>query len=181
MTAEGGDPGGTGREDFPPIPFTQRYVVPADGRRRLAWASVRFTLLSSRAQRVFYATIVVFALALQTFEGWTPADESVLEACGFVAVGLALSVVWASTVGFLQTYHSTRYRFYPDAVLESGFGDDAFVLRGPAGDTWLPYGAVRRARVRGEFVFFSTDGIGGQAIFPKALFPDAQVERITAG
>lgn len=162
------------------IAFTERYVVPDDGRRRLAWASVRFTLLSSRGQRAFYGVIVAFALLVQTLEGWSPLGPAVLETLGFVAFGLAASVVWASTVGFAQTYHSTRHRFFPGAVLESGFGERAFVLRGPAGETWLPHSALRRVRPRGEFVYVSTDGIGGQAIFPRELFPDDQVERINA-
>lgn len=162
------------------LPFTERYVVPEDGRRRLAWASVRFTLVSARGQRVFYGVIVVFALLRQTLDGWSPLGPALLEVLGFVAFGLVATVVWASTVGFAQTYHSTRHRFFPGAVLESGFGPESFVLRGPAGETWLPHAELRRVRVRGDFVYVSTDGIGGQAIFPRELFPDHQVERINA-
>lgn len=166
--------------DLAPIPFAYRYVVPADGRRRLAWASVRFTLVVAPGQRLFYAAIVVFALLVQTLEGWTPLGWAVLEALGFVVVGLVLSVVWATTVGFSQTFHSTRYRFPQGAVLESGFGVADFVLRGPTGDVRVPYAGLRRVQARGDFVYVSTDGLGGQAIFPRALFPDDEIQRINA-
>jgi hypothetical protein len=170
----------TPAEALPPIPFTERYVVPPDGRRRLAWASVRFTLLTARSQRLFYGAIVVFALLVQTLEGWSPFGPALLEALAFVVAGLVLSVVWTGTVGFSQTWHSTRYRFPEAAVLESGFGDAAFVLSGPTGDVRVPYAGLREVQARGDFVYVSTDGLGGQAIFPRALFPDEAIDRINA-
>ncbi len=162
------------------IPLTERYVVPPDGRRRLAWASVRFTLLVAPGQRVFYGLIVAFALVVQTLEGWRPVGPAAGSALQVVVVGLVLSFVWATTVGFSQTYHSTRHRFPEGAVLESGFGADAFVLRVPTGDVRVPVEGLRRVRPRGDFVFISTDGLGGHAIFPRALFPDDQVARLNA-
>lgn len=170
----------TPEDALPQIPFTERYVVPPDGRRRLAWASVRFTLLTARGQRLFYGAIVVFALVFQTLEGWSPLGPAVLEALAFVAVGLLLTVIWTCTVGFSQTWHSTRYRFPGGATLESGFGPDSFVLRGPTGDVRVPYAGLRTVTAHGDFVYVSTDGLGGQAIFPRELFPDEEIERINA-
>ncbi|MCW2812926.1 MAG: hypothetical protein JWN84_381 [Nocardioides sp.] len=166
--------------DAAPIPLTERYVVPPDGRRRLAWASVRFTLLVAPGQRVFYGLVVAFALVVQSLEGWSPLGTAVASALEIVVVGLVLSFVWATTVGFSQTYHSTRHRFPEGAVLGSGFGEDAFVLRVPTGDVRVPVEGLRRLRPRGDFVFISTDGLGGHAIFPRALFPDDQVTRLNA-
>lgn len=165
---------------LPQIPFTERYVVPPDGRRRLAWASVRFTLFAARSQRLFYGTIVAFALVVRTLEGWSPFGQALLQLVGLVAIGLALSVLWACTAGFAQTFHSTRYRFAEGAVHESGFGDEGFVLRGPTGEVHVPFAGLRRVRAHGDFVYMALDGLGGQAIFPRALFPDDEIDRINA-
>lgn len=165
----------------PEIPLTSQYVVPENGRRRLAWAAVRFTLLASGGQRLFYGAIVAFALVAQTIEGWSPFGEAARDVVELVVAGLTLSVVWACTVGFSQTYQSTRYRSPVGAVLSSGFGEDVFVLDGPTGEVRVPYAAVTRVRVRGDYVFFSTDRFGGHAIFPRALFPDYALARLPVG
>lgn len=166
--------------EIPPIPFTYRYEAPDDARRKLAWASVRYTLFAARQQQIFYAVIVVFALLLQTTKGWSPFGTALAEALIFMAVGLVSVVLWSTTVGYAQTYHSTRYRFPPGAVLESGFGDDGFVLRGPTGESYAPYTHMKGAIARGDFVFFSLGSIAGTAVFPRALFPDHEVARINA-
>ncbi len=162
------------------IPYTERYVVPADGRRRIAWASVRFTVVHSRAQRAFYVSIVAFAVVFQSLEGWEPLGRAVVRALGLVAVAAAASVLYPATVGFAQTYQSTRHRHYPGAVLESGFGDDTVVLRGPTGESRLSRAALRRMRVVGDFVVVGPRGIAGHVILPRALFPPHQVARLTA-
>jgi hypothetical protein len=166
--------------DNEPVSFTERYVVPADGRRRIAWASVRFTVLHSRAQRAFYVSIIAFSVLFQSLEGWDPLDRTALRALGLAVVLVAASVLYAATVGFAQTYRSTRHRHYPGAVLESGFGDDVVVLRGPSGESRFPRSALRRARVVGDFVVVGPGGLAGHVVLPRALFPDEQVARLTA-
>ncbi len=162
------------------IPLTQRYVVPDDGRRQLAWTSVRFTL-RSRGHRLLYAGLVVFALLFQTLNGgWDPLRPAVLATVRLIVGGLAITAVWTCVVGGLQTYRSTRDRFFAGAVHESGFGDDELALRGPRGESRIPYAAMRSIRTCGDFAFVSTDGLGGHAIFPRALFPDREIDRINA-
>ncbi|GAA5150514.1 hypothetical protein GCM10023340_27800 [Nocardioides marinquilinus] len=162
------------------IPLTHRFVADADYRRRVSWASARFALVS-RGHLLFYAAIVAFALLdRELTRGWTPLGDAIRGVALVVVVLLAFTVLFTVAVGYRQAYVSARLRYPDDAVLESGFGDDELVLRTPVGETRVAYRDLRKARARGEFVFLATDGLGGQAVFPRALFPDEAVARINA-
>lgn len=163
------------------ITFTHRFVAGPDTRRQMARAFV------GHAQRM-RSTVVVYLSCLTAF--------SVLMLTGMGA-GFSLptrlfwSVVYAlvptlavaaliSTVGYVRTLRGARIRLFPGAVIESGFGEDELVLRGPVSETRLNYRAVKSLVSRGEFVFLQQHGLAVVSIFPRALFPDEAVARIRA-
>jgi hypothetical protein len=162
------------------IPYTRRFVADPDYRRRVSWASVRFALLS-RGHVLFYVAIVLFALLDRHLsDGWTPLADAVLDVALVAVALLAFTVVFTAAVGYRQAYVSAREPYPDGAVLESGFGEDEMALRSPLGETRFAYRELRSARARGDFVFLATDGLGGQAVYPRELFPDEAVARINA-
>jgi len=65
-------------------------------------------------------------------------------------------------------------------VLESGFGVNAMVLRGPLSESRIDYAAVRSLTRHGEFVFLRQRGVPVVSVFPRELFPDDAIARINA-
>jgi hypothetical protein len=69
-------------------------------------------------------------------------------------------------------------RVFPGAVLESGFGEDALVLRNPVSESRISYKAIRSVTPRGDFIFMRQHGVPLTSVFPRALFPREAIERI---
>jgi hypothetical protein len=73
---------------------------------------------------------------------------------------------------------SARVRVFPGAVLESGFGADALVLRNPLSESRVSYRAIKSVTPRGDFIFMRQHGVPMVGAFPRALFPDEAIARM---
>ena len=66
------------------------------------------------------------------------------------------------------------------SVLRSGFGDEAFVLAGPASTVTLRYAVFHPPRVRREFVVLRERLTRQDSFYPIQLFPEEARDRMAA-
>ncbi len=91
-----------------------------------------------------------------------------------------LLVIFYSTIGYVRVSRSAQMRVFPGAVLESGFGDNALVLRNPMSESRISYQAITSVVPDGEFVFLRQRGLPLISAFPRALFRLFTIEGVAA-
>ena len=83
-----------------------------------------------------------------------------------------------AALGYVRTLRGARFRLYDGAVLRSGFGDGAMVLRNPLSTVRIRYEGIQSVTARGDVVFVRQQGVPLLGVYPRELFPDAAIERI---
>jgi hypothetical protein len=161
------------------IAFTNRFVAgPATGRK-MARAFVRHAW-TMRSQLVCCSGFFVVCVLLWFLWFDRSAGLGAVLFWAFVLAALptAALVVLISVVSYARTVRGARARVFPGAVLESGFGEDAMVLRNPLAESRVSYRSVRSLVARGDFVFLQHHGVPVVAVYPRELFPDQARARI---
>jgi hypothetical protein len=162
------------------VPYTHRFVADSETGRQMARAFVGHAHRMKRQWMAYALFLALFALiflvgmdvrlSLQTRLFW---------AVVFALVPTVLLAVLISLLGYVRLIRGARVRVFPGAVLESGFGEDALVLRNPVSEVRINYAAIKSVTRHGEFVFMRQLGVPLTSIFPQALFPEDAIVRIT--
>jgi hypothetical protein len=163
------------------IALTERFVVRADTAPTIARAFVADRL---RARRLWLAFgIVEVLMAAVLVAGFDP------------ELGLGLRIFWALAYALVPTSallglmllsmrvtteRNIRKRLPAGAVMESGFGADAFVVRGPLSESRITYASITSVTRRGGVVFLRQVGVPLLNAFPGELFPEAEIDRLSA-
>jgi hypothetical protein len=161
------------------IAFTHRFVAGPDTRRQMARAFVDHVQRMRRMRVIYLLCLSAFTVIM-----WTGLDDGLAPGArlswsvAYALVPTLLAALLFAAAGYVSTLRGARMRLFPGAVIESGFGEDELVLRGPVSETRLSYRAVRSLVSRGEFVFLQQHGLAVVSIFPRALFPDEAIARI---
>lgn len=164
-----------------PIAFTERYVVHRGTRRELAsaWVGHLFRLRSTWIVCGLYYLVAVLLWLLGFDDRGTAAGRWFWAAVLAVPPTVVLAVVIA-LIGYVRILRGSRAHLYDGAVLESGFGEDGFVLRNPLASSRIRYRALRAVRVRGQQVFLRQHGSPLWNVCPRELFPDDALDRMRA-
>lgn len=171
------DPAPRTEED---VAFRYRFVATDRTRRDLARAFVRWlfaqprTLLILDVFWVCAAVILFVGMDEERFSTGTRVLWSVLYA---LVPTVALAVLLGA-LAYVQTVRGSRIRVHDGAVLESGFGEHTLVLRNPVESSRQDYRTIRSIKVHGDHVFIRRVGLAPVAIWPRALFPDEEIERV---
>ena len=163
------------------VAFTERFVADAGTARRLARAFVSERLRLRRIWILFGLVLLVMAAIL--ILGMDPdfrLGVRVAWALIFATVPTTLLIAGFAALAYALTLRGARVRLFDGAVLESGFGANAMVLRGPLSESRIDYAAVTSATRHGDFVFLRQRGIPVVSVFPRELFPDDAIARINA-
>jgi hypothetical protein len=162
-----------------PIPFTYRFVASPDTGRRMARALIGHAHRMRRQWIVYLLILMLFTLIIVT--GMDSSDslrKRLFWAIVFALVPTVLVGVFFSVLGYFRVARSAQVRVFPGAVLESGFGEDALVLRNPMSESRISYQAIRSVTPRGDFIFMRQHGVSLISVFPRALFPGEAIERM---
>src|SRR5262245_60483768 len=153
-------------------PTTCRWVADATSARSAAHALLGPVLARPRTW--------VFAGLLELALGVLIADS-----VGGLGVGLLVALVPTALViggmlgsSYLRTRRTFRARFPVGTAVESEFGRDAVVVRGPHGESTLAYADFTALHVADGWVLLRREGSQTVDVLPQALFPDDQLTRI---
>jgi hypothetical protein len=162
-----------------PIPYTYRFVASPDTGRKMARALIGHAHRMKR-QWIFYSLILaLFTLIIVTgMDSSYSLGKRLFWAIVFALVPTLLLAAFFSVLGYFRVARSAQVRVFPGAVLESGFGEDALVLRNPLSESRISYRAIRSITPRGDFIFMRQHGVPLTSVFPRALFPREAIERI---
>ena len=173
MTAHGGETD----ED---VAFTYRFVATDRTRRDLAGAWMRWFFAQPRTWLILdafwmcSAVILFLGMDEERFSTGTRLVWSLLYA-------LVPTIALAGLLGLLAYVHTVRaarIRVHDGALRESGFGEHTLVLRNPVESSRQSYRTIRSIKARGDHVFIRRVGIAPVAVWPRALFPDEEIERV---
>ena len=162
------------------VAYRYRFVATDRTRRDLGRAFVGWLFVQPRIWLVLdvlgtcLAVILFLGMDEERFSTGTRVVWSVIYA-------LVLTVVFAAFLGalaYVQTVRSARIRVHDGAVLESGFGERTLVLRNPVESSRQDYRTIRSIKARGDHVFIRRVGLAPVAVWPRALFPDEEIERV---
>jgi hypothetical protein len=163
------------------VAFTERFVADPGTARRLASAFAAERLRNRRIWILFGLVLLVMAAILLL--GMDPdfrLGARVAWALIVAIVPTTLLIAAFAALAYVLTLRGARVRLFDGAVLESGFGVNAMVLRGPLSESRIDYAAVRSLTRHGEFVFLRQRGVPVVSVFPRELFPDDAIARINA-
>lgn len=151
------------------IPYTHEFVVDAAYQRSLA----RALFAESFRRPWWWLLFAIFLLLLEGTFFWTiPWGVPVLwivGVCGlaaFARVQTRRRIIAASPVG---------------KVLKTGFGTDHFAVTDGDNASVVAYSGFDDVDVRRDVVWLRRRTPKGRVAFPRALFPDADVDRMRAG
>jgi hypothetical protein len=161
------------------VPFRYRLVATDRTRRELATAFLRWFVAQPRTWLLVDLFWVFFALLLFSGmdEGFS-VGARVFWSLVFALVPTVLLVVLLGAMIYVRTLRGARLRVHAGAVLESGFGEHTLVLRNPVESSKQDYRTIRSITARGDHVFIRRVGPAPVAVWPRALFPDEEIERI---
>jgi len=162
------------------VAYRYRFLATDRTRRDLARAFVGWLFAQPRiwlVLDVFWICIAVL-LFLGMDEERFSTGTRVLWAVVYALVLTMALAAFLGALAYVQTVRSARIRVHDGAVLESGFGERTLVLRNPVESSRQDYRAIRSIKVRGDHVFIRRVGLAPVAIWPRALFPDEEVERV---
>ena len=83
-------------------------------------------------------------------------------------------------VVFAVSRSGARYLYGDGAVIETGFGEDEYVIRQGGAVSRIAYVSVEWVATRGAFVLIKVAGNRTYSMHPRELFPDDALERIRA-
>jgi hypothetical protein len=101
-------------------------------------------------------------------------------------VWITLSLYWnvlfalLMSVLYVQTVRRMRLRLAEGTVLESGFEDGVVRLCGPLSDSTLTSEGIQWIRTSGAWVLIRQRGVPLIGLWPAALFPRQELERVTS-
>lgn len=165
------------------VAYRYRFVATDRTRRDLARAFVRWLLVQPRIWLIldvfWMCTAVILFVGMddQPFSTGTLVAASLLYALVPTTVLAAL----LGAIGYGSSVRGARIRVHDGAVLESGFGERTLVLRNPVESSRQGYRTIRSIKARGDHVFIRRVGLAPVAIWPRALFPDEEIERVRRG
>lgn len=162
------------------VAYRYRFVATDRTRRDLARAFVGWLFTQPRIWLVL--DVLWTCLAVILFLGMDAERFSTGTRVVWAAIyALVLTAAFAGllgALGYVQTVRGARIRVHDGAVLESGFGEHTLVLRNPVESSRQDYRTIRSIKARGDHVFIRRVGLAPVAIWPRALFPDEEVERV---
>lgn len=174
---EGSEPSPATEED---VAYRYRFVATDRTRRDLARAFVGWLFAQPRIWLVL--DVLWMCLGVILFLGMDEERFSTGTRVVWALVyALALTAVFAAllgALGYVQTVRGARIRVHDGAVLETGFGEHTLVLRNPVESSRQDYRTIRSIKVRGNHVFIRRVGVGPVAVWPRALFPDQEIDRV---
>ncbi len=152
------------------IPYTRDFVVDAE-----------------------YQTALTRALYLQAFR--SPAVWAILGGFFLVFLGLAVLnpsqwwvlIFWVGVMvvvyglRYARTHRVIRTAFPAGKVIRIGFGPTHFAISDGADASVLAYSGFDEIEVRGSVVWLRRTTPKRRMAYPRALFPEAELDRIRAG
>jgi amino acid transporter len=165
-----------------PIAFTERYVVGAGMARSMARSFVADRFRRGRRLWIFVGVFYVL-MTIVMVNGFDPdlgLGSRVFWAVVYAIVPTTMFVALLVVLTYTTTVRNTRKRLAEGSVVESGFGTDALVVRGPLSEGRISYASITAVTQHGDFVFLRQVGVPLVNCFPRELFPDAAIERIKA-
>lgn len=162
------------------VPFTYRIVATDRTRRDLAHASLSWfytqpvTWLALNVLWMCIAVILFAGMDDKRFSLGTRLLWSLL----YAIVPTLLVAAARGAMIYLRTLGAARIRVHDGAVLESGFGEHTLVLCNPVESSRQHYRTIRSITARGDHVFIRRAGLAPVAVWPRALFPDEEIERV---
>jgi hypothetical protein len=163
-----------------PIPYTYRFVAGPDTGRKMARALVGHAHRMKRQWIVYLVFWALFTVVIVTSrDSSSSLGTRLFWAVVFALIPTVMLAAFFSALGYFRMARSARVRVFPGAVLESGFGEDALVLRNPLSESRIRYQAIKSVTPRGDFIFMRQHGVPMVGAFPRALFPDEAIERLT--
>ena len=99
---------------------------------------------------------------------------------GLALVTTAVLFALLMSVLYVQTVRRMRLRLAEGTVLESGFEDGVVRLCGPLSDSTLTSEGIQWIRTSGAWVLIRQRGVPLIGLWPAALFPRQELERVTS-
>lgn len=163
------------------IPYQYRYVATEATSREMARAFVDHLFRRRQAWLFLAAILLVFAAILligmdTSFSLGARIGWSLL----FAVVPTVVLALAIALLSYVRTLKAARTRIFDGAVIESGFGSEELVLRNPVASSRIQYRAIRSVTARGHQVFLRQHGVPLVAVFPRSLFPDEAIARISS-
>lgn len=161
------------------VPYRYRLVATDLTRRDLATAFLRWFATQPRTWLLVDLFWVFFALLL--FSGMDDGysvGARVVWSLVYALVPTVLLAVLLGAMVYVRTLRGARLRVYAGAVLESGFGEHTLVLRNPVESSRQDYRTIRSIKAHRDHVFIRRVGLAPVAVWPRALFPDEEIERV---
>jgi hypothetical protein len=95
-------------------------------------------------------------------------------------VPLGVIVVAGAVLVYVVGQRNVGRRLVEGSILESGFGEDALVIKSPWSESRIRYSGITSVERRGDFVFLRQVGMPVVNVFPAPVFPDEAIARIRA-
>jgi hypothetical protein len=159
---------------------TARWSATTDSAGQAAGAYVGLVVRRRRFWVVLTLVGVGYGMLLSFLGGsQDPADRlargvmyGALATMGLMALFLGL-VYW-------RTRRRCRRQLRPGVVLESSFGPDLLMLRGPWAEVRIQFAGLASVQRRGSWVFVKQRNSGITVLWPAELFPTTELARLQA-
>jgi hypothetical protein len=161
------------------VPFSYRFVATDRTARELSRAFLGY--LFTRPRTWLALDVVWMLCAVVLFTGMDDrfsVGARVLAAILYAVPAMVVVMVVLALAVHVRTARVARIRVHDGAVLESGFGEHTLVLRNPVESSRQDYRTIHSITARRDHVFIRRVGLTPVAVWPRALFPDDEVERI---
>ena len=166
--------------DAQAIHYQHRFVAEAGTASAMARAAVANTFRSRSWWLTSTSVAAVLALFFLTVTSARFSLLKLVTAALYGIVVVSMVSVLGAVIIYVRTVRPMRFIVYAGAELQSGFGEDAFVVEGPQGMGRKSYTMVRSVVVRGDFVFVRFRDNPLVVLYPRELFPDEAVARVQA-
>jgi hypothetical protein len=153
-------------------PTTYHWVAGSDAARSGAKALFSVVLRRRRLRTAFLVFVLAWALAL-----WGTGSNAA-SALLFAFVWTALIVAATLTLLYLRARRRFARQLAPGLVLESEFGVNVVVLRGPETESRLTFSGIDRVQPSGDWVLLRQRRSRMTSCWPAALFPPAELARL---
>ena len=150
-------------------PTAYHWVAGSDAARSGANALFSVVLRRRRLRAAFLGFVLAWALVL-----WGTGSNAA-SALAFALVWTALVVAATLTLLYLRTRRRFARQLAPGLVLESEFGADVVVLRGPETESRLTFSGIDRVQRSGDWVLLRQRRSRLTSCWPAALFPPAEL------
>jgi hypothetical protein len=161
--------------------LTYRWTASGDSAREASRAY--FAQLARGPRFAFTVGLVWITLSLYwnvLFADGTGVYSRIVWAPVFGLVTTAVVFALLMSVLYVQTVRRMRLRLAEGTVLESGFEDGVVRLCGPLSDSTLTSEGIQWIRTSGAWVLIRQRGVPLIGLWPAALFPRQELERVTS-